>query len=88
MFEKSDTAVRALIEVLMVLGKSGDSIVFAILREPRLQEMSLPISAYERSSSKMDSLLYCRISLQRLLMLMCPTFFRVCALFTLSSNMM
>ncbi|SIH54374.1 Uncharacterised protein [Mycobacteroides abscessus subsp. abscessus] len=39
-----ETEVRPRMAVSMVLPKSGESIVNAMFSEPRLQEMSLPIS--------------------------------------------
>src|SRR6218665_784975 len=41
--------VRPRIAVSMVLPKMGESIVRAIFNDPRLQLISLPIVAYERS---------------------------------------
>ena len=54
--------------------------------EPRLHEMSLPISSYERSSLYVVGVFTCRISLHRFDMLMRPLI--GLARFTVSSNMM
>ena len=50
MSERSETAVRPRIAISIVFEKSGESMVFAMLSEPRLQEMSLPTCEYDRSS--------------------------------------
>src|SRR5690606_12203626 len=62
------------------------SIASAMFIDPRLQEMSLPIWSYERSSLYVVGVFTCRISLQRFDMLMRPLI--GFALFTVSSNMM
>ncbi|CAH0288801.1 hypothetical protein SRABI128_03837 [Microbacterium sp. Bi128] len=80
------TAVRARIAVSTVRPRSRPSIARAMFIEPRLQEMSLPISAYERSSLYEVGVLTCRISEHRLDMLIRPLI--GLALFTVSSNMM
>ena len=80
------TAVSARIEVSTVPARSLPSIASAMFIDPRLQEMSLPISAYERSSLYVVGVFTCRISLQRFDMLMRPLI--GLALFTVSSNMM
>ncbi|MNL70826.1 hypothetical protein D3C87_1958830 [compost metagenome] len=43
MWLMSETAVSARMEVSIVLPKSAESIAEAMLSEPRLQEISLPI---------------------------------------------
>ncbi|MNL89439.1 hypothetical protein D3C87_2197520 [compost metagenome] len=42
MYDMSETALRARMEVSMESPKSGESMVLAMFMEPRLQEMSLP----------------------------------------------
>ena len=82
----SDTAVSARIAVSTLLPKSGESMVRAMFSEPRLQEMSLPTVLYERSSLYSDGVETCRISEQRLDMVILPLI--GFALFTVSSNTM
>ena len=50
MFDWSETAVSARTATSIVRPKSGESIALAMFSEPRLQEMSLPTSANDRSS--------------------------------------
>ncbi|MNR52864.1 hypothetical protein D3C85_1727810 [compost metagenome] len=45
MLDMSDTAESERMAVSMVRPKSGESMVLAMFSEPRLQEMSLPVSA-------------------------------------------
>ncbi|SSN09600.1 Uncharacterised protein [Klebsiella pneumoniae] len=45
MWLMSDTAVRARTAVAIVRPKSGESMVWAMFSEPRLQEISSPIWA-------------------------------------------
>src|SRR4051794_5502226 len=80
------TAVRPRIAVSTVLPRSSASIARAMFIEPRLQEMSLPMWSYERSSLYVVGVFTCRISLQRFDMLMRPLI--GFALLTVSSNMM
>ena len=65
--------------------KSGESIVLAMLRDPRLQEMSLPTCAKDRSSLSVEASETCRISEHRLDMMTLPLM--GLALLTVSSNM-
>ena len=43
-YDSSDTAVSDLMATSIVFSKSGDSIAFAMFNDPRLHEISLPIS--------------------------------------------
>ncbi len=79
------TAVRARIAVSTVCPRSSASIDSAMFIEPRLQEMSLPMLSYDRSALYVVGVFTCRISLQRLDMLIRPLI--GLALFTVSSNM-
>ncbi|MNW59715.1 hypothetical protein D3C74_376500 [compost metagenome] len=81
----SDTAVRARIAVSMVLAKSGESIVLAMLSEPRLHEMSRPTWSYDRSSLNVEGVETWRISEHRFECVMRPLM--GFALLTVSSNM-
>src|ERR1700761_2462060 len=80
------TAVRARIDTSIVWAKSGESIAFAMLSEPRLHEMSLPTLAYDRSSLNSDGVETCRISEHRLLWVILPSI--GLDRFTVSSYMM
>ena len=80
------TAVSARIATSMVWAKSGESIALAMFSEPRLHEMSLPTSAYDRSSLNLDGVDTCRISEHRLEWVILPSI--GLARFTVSSNMM
>lgn len=71
--------------VSTVWPRSSASIDSAMFIEPRLHEMSLPMLSYDRSSLYVVGVFTCRISLQRLDMLMRPLI--GFALFTVSSNM-
>src|SRR5699024_5366562 len=82
----SETAVRDRIAVPMLLPKSGESMVAAMFIEPRLQEMSLPTWAYDRSSLYVEAVETCRISEHRLEWVILPLI--GFARFTVSSNMM
>lgn len=81
----SETAVRARIAVSTVLPRSGESIDSAMFIDPRLQEMSRPTSAYDRSSLNVDGVETCRISEHRFECVILPSI--GLARFTVSSNM-
>src|SRR5689334_17819697 len=66
------TAVSARMDTSMVCAKSGESMVLAMLSEPRLHEMSLPTLEYDRSSLNSDGVDTCRISEHRLLWVILP----------------
>ena len=78
------TAVRARMAVSTVAPRSPPSMARAMFIEPRLQEMSLPTLAYDRSSAYSVGVFTCRISLQRFDMLIRPLI--GFARFTVSSN--
>ena len=80
------TAVSARIAVSTDLPKSGESIVRAMLSEPRLHEMSRPTSAYDRSSLNRDGVETWRISEHRFDIVILPLI--GLARFTVSSNTM
>ena len=80
------TAVSARMLVSTVPARSRPSMARAMFIDPRLQEMSLPIWSYERSSLNVVGVFTCRISLHRFDMLIRPLI--GLALFTVSSNMM
>src|SRR5699024_91910 len=82
----SDTAVRPRIAVSMVCPKSGESMALAMLREPRLQEMSLPTWEEVRSSLYVDGVESGRSSEHRLECVILPA--TGLARFTVSSYMM
>jgi len=86
MWLMSLTALRPRMAVSTVLPKSGASIARAMFIDPRLQEMSFPISLYERSSLNVVGVLTCRISEHRFDMLMRPLI--GFAALTVSSNTM
>ena len=86
MSDRSDTAVSPRIAVSIVLEKSGESMVLAMFNDPRLQEMSLPTCAYDRSSLYVEASETCRISEHRFDMVMRPLM--GFAAFTVSSKTM
>src|SRR5690606_412810 len=86
MSEVSETALRPRIAVSMVWAKSGESIALAMFSEPRLQEMSRPISSYVRSTFMVEGVETCRISEHRFEWVTLPAM--GFARFTVSSNMM
>src|ERR1700761_534537 len=80
------TAVSARIATSIVWAKSGESIVLAMLSDPRLHEMSLPTLAYDKSSLNNDGVDTCRISEHRFEWVILPSM--GLARFTVSSYMM
>src|SRR5699024_1565978 len=86
MFEVSEAAVRPRMAVSMDCAKSGEAIALAMFSDPRLQEMSRPISSYVRSTFIDEGVETCRISEHRLEWVTLPAI--GFARFTVSSNMM